>query len=90
MLGLPAAAAGSLGLSVLLVVRLVRHERLVYAVSGLSGVAVGVVLALWSGQAEGFFLPGIVTSALLGVACVARPERTFPCPVPMAGRIGRA
>ncbi|MGH8904033.1 MAG: DUF3159 domain-containing protein [Egibacteraceae bacterium] len=31
----------------------------------------GVVIALWSGQAEGFFLPGIVTSALAGVACVA-------------------
>lgn len=71
-LGLPAAVAGSLGLSVLVVVvRLVRHERLLYAVSGLGGVAVGVVIALWSGQAEGFFLPGIVTSALLGVACVA-------------------
>lgn len=30
-----------------------------------------MAVALWSGQAEGLFLPGIVTSALLGVACVA-------------------
>ena len=70
--GLGAAAAASLGLcAVVLVVRLVRRERLVYAVSGLGGVAVGVGFALAAGDASGFFVPGIVANAVFAVLCAA-------------------
>ena len=69
--GLTAAAIGSLALSAVLVaVRLRRRQRLLYAFSGLGGVALGVGIALWSGKAEGFFLPGIITNAVMAVVCV--------------------
>ena len=69
--GLRAAAIGSLALSAVLVaVRLRRRQRLLYAFSGLGGVALGVGIALWSGKAERFFLPGIITNAVMAVVCV--------------------
>jgi len=69
--GLSVAAAAAIGLAVVtLVVRLLRRQRLLYAVSGLGGVLLGVVVALVAGNASGYFLPGIVTNAVLGVACV--------------------
>ncbi len=70
-LGLRAAAIGSVSLSLLLVAaRVWRKERLLYAVSGLGGVLLGVAFALASGAAEGYFVPGIVTSVVIGVAYV--------------------
>lgn len=69
--GLVPAAAGALGLAAALaVLRLVRRERLLYALSGLGGVGVSVAVALLTRDAAGFFVPGIVTNALLAVACV--------------------
>ncbi|MGI9017120.1 MAG: DUF3159 domain-containing protein [Euzebya sp.] len=50
--------------------RLTRRQGLVYAVSGLSGVLIGVVVALASGQAEDFFLPGIIGNIAFGALCV--------------------
>lgn len=71
LLGLQAAAVGSLGLAVLLLaVRLGRGQRLLYAGSGLAGVLIGVGSALWWGDAGGFFLPGIAINAVMGVLCV--------------------
>ncbi len=69
--GLAVAAAAAIGLAVAtLGVRLLRRQRLLYAVSGLGGVLLGVAVALVSGDASGYFLPGIVSNAALGVACV--------------------
>ncbi len=69
--GLALAAAVSLAFSSTLVaLRLLRHERLLYALSGLGGVAVAVGFALWAGQAEAYFLPGIVSNAVLGALSV--------------------
>ncbi len=69
--GLTIAAAVSLGLSVLLVaVRLARRQRLLYAASGLGGVVLAVAFAVWAGEAEAYFLPGIVSNAVLGVVSV--------------------
>lgn len=69
--GLGIAAAAALGLSaVLLVVRLARRQRPLYALSGLGGVVLGVGVALWSRDAAGFFLPGILTNAAMAVLCV--------------------
>jgi len=69
--GLGVAATVSLGLALGLVVfRLVRRQRLLYAVSGLGGVALGVGFALASQSAAGFFVPGILTNAVMGVVSV--------------------
>jgi hypothetical protein len=69
--GLRWAAGASIGLAIVLVAgRLLRRQRLLYAVSGLGGALLGVGFALWSGGAEAYFVPGIVGSAALGVACV--------------------
>jgi hypothetical protein len=69
--GLRVAAGAAVGLAVVtLTVRLLRRQRLLYAASGLTGVLLGVVVALVAGDADGYFLPGIVSNAALGVACV--------------------
>ena len=61
---LVAAIVVALGIAVW---RLVRHEPLQPAVSGLLGVAVGAFLAYRTGEARNFFLLGIWYSALLAV-----------------------
>lgn len=66
------AAAASLALcAVVFTYRLVRRQGLVYAASGLGGVLVGLVVALLSDDAEGFFLPGIIGNLALGLLCIA-------------------
>lgn len=74
------AALGSavaVGLAVV-VLRLVRRETLQQAISGFLGLAIAVFFARRSGEARGFFLPGIfinITYGLvfLGSAMVGRP-----------------
>lgn len=66
-----AAAVAALALcAAVFAYRLVRRQGLVYAASGLGGVLVGLVVALLSDDAEGFFLPGIVGNLVFGVLCV--------------------
>ncbi len=60
------------------VLRLVRKETLQQAVSGFLGLAVAVFFAARSGEARGFFLPGIFINVVyclvfLGSALVGRP-----------------
>jgi hypothetical protein len=62
-------AAVAVGLAVL-VLRRVRGQSLQQAASGFLGLAVAVVVARATGSGEGFFLPGIITTALTGVAFV--------------------
>lgn len=69
--GLVVAVTAALGLSFGLVVwRLLRHDRLLYALSGLGGVLLGVAFAGYARTASGFFVPGIVTNVLFGLAAV--------------------
>jgi hypothetical protein len=66
---LTVAASASAGLAaVLVLVRLVRRESLKQAAQGLAGLAVAVGFAVWSGEARGFFLPGMYIDAVYGVA----------------------
>ncbi|MFG1926081.1 DUF3159 domain-containing protein [Cryptosporangium sp. NPDC048952] len=58
------AVTVALGITAL---RLVRREPVRPALSGLLGVAVAAGVAAWSGSADGFFLIGIWTSAVLAV-----------------------
>lgn len=63
--GLRAAVLAALATgAVLYAVRLARHEPLQQAVSGLLGLALAAYIATRTGDAKGFFVPGIVTSAL--------------------------
>lgn len=62
----------------ILVLRLVRQETLQQAISGFFGLAIAVFFAARSGEARGFFLPGIFINiaygaVFLGSALIGRP-----------------
>ncbi len=48
-------------------IRLAQHQALTQALSGLLGVAIGVVWAAWSGRGENYFAGGLVTAAFFTV-----------------------
>lgn len=48
------------------VIRLARREPMRYAVSGCVGVAISAIVAVRTGKAEGFFLPGIAVQTVYG------------------------
>lgn len=59
-----AALWGALGAAILFsVARLVRRQPVRYALGGLGGVCLAVLIAWLVGRAEGFFLPAIITGA---------------------------
>ncbi len=62
-----AAAAGS----VIVALRLLRREPLRQALGGLGGLAIAIAFALQSGEARGFFLPGIYVDAAYALAFLA-------------------
>ncbi len=76
---LNAALASAVGVGVLVIVlRLVRKETLQQAISGFLGLAIAVFFARRSGEARGFFLPGIFINiayglVFLGSALIGRP-----------------
>lgn len=76
---LNAAIWSAVGVGVLVVLlRLVRKETLQQAVSGFIGLAIAVFFARRSGEARGFFLPGIFINiayglVFLGSALIRRP-----------------
>lgn len=51
-------------------IRLWRRQTLLYALGGIGGVALAVVIALLLGRDEGFFLPGIITGAATVLLCL--------------------
>ena len=76
-LGSAIAAAATAGLA-LVILRVTRREPLRQALGGLAGLAIAIAFALRSGEARGFFLPGIYVDAayavaFLGSALVGRP-----------------
>lgn len=63
------AATVAVGLAlVLTVARLARRQSPVHAISGLIGVAFAAFIATRSGQAENFFLPGLLANAAYAAA----------------------
>lgn len=56
--------------AVLAIFRLLRRQSLVQVFSGLIGIAIAAFLAQRTGNAENFFLPGIITNALYASACL--------------------
>lgn len=69
--GFQAALWGSLGIALLFVgFRLARRQPLLYALGGLGGVLLAVILARFVGSAEGYFLPGIVSGVFTTLLCL--------------------
>lgn len=56
--------------AVLAVFRLLRKQSLLQVVSGLMGIAIAAFLAQRTGNAENFFLPGIITNAVYAGVCL--------------------
>jgi hypothetical protein len=70
-LGFEVALWGSLAVALIItVLRLLRHQPLGYALGGLGGVLLAVLVAWLLGRAEGYFLPNIITGAGLSLLCV--------------------
>jgi len=64
--GLTAGALAALGLAVLIMAyRLAKKQDVTYAVGGVFGTGIAVVIALKTGSTEGFFWPKVVTNALI-------------------------
>ena len=69
--GMPAAAYAGVAVAVtVVVVRLARRNDLRYAVSGLFGTGLAIALALRSGDAQDYFLPGIISGVATTVIAV--------------------
>lgn len=67
---LTAAIWAALGSAVVLfVLRLLRKQPWKYALFGLGGVTLAIGLSLFTRQAQNFFLPAIITSAITLLAC---------------------
>jgi len=76
-----AIAAASLGIATA-VFRLVRRQKVTYAVSGLFGLGLAIALALRSGRSSDFFLPSVIFGGIYGVlaivsAAVGRPVSSY-------------
>lgn len=56
--------------AILAVLRLIRRQSLQQVVSGLIGIAIAAFLARRTGNADNFFLPGIITNAAYASACL--------------------
>ena len=68
-----------------IVLRLVRKETLQQAISGFLGLAIAVWFARRSGEARGFFLPGIFINIGYGLLFLISAARRRP----RSGRAGR-
>jgi len=56
--------------AVIAVLRLVRRQPLQQVASGVIGIAIAAFLAQRTGNADNFFLPGIITNAVYASACL--------------------
>jgi hypothetical protein len=64
----PALIAALATAAAVAVWRLVRKQALMPAVSGFFAVGIGAFIAYRTGEARGFYLPGLLYSAVLGLA----------------------
>jgi hypothetical protein len=70
VLGFDYAVWSALALAVLMtVIRLSKKQPLIYALGGLGGVIVAILIAKLLNRAEGYFLPTIITGAFTIVLC---------------------
>ncbi len=77
--GLQPAIWAALGVAVAIGIwRVVRAEPLQPAISGVFGVAIGALIAYWTGEARDFFLYGIWYSFVAGIAFVVSMAVRWP------------
>ena len=70
-MGLDYAIWGSVAVALVFTgARLLRRQRLIYAVGGLGGVGLAILIAKVLGRSEGYFLPGIVNAGLTALLCL--------------------
>lgn len=63
---------GALGVAVIIAFyRLLKRQRIHYALGGIGGVIVAMVVARLVGGAQGFFLPGILSGSVTALLCFA-------------------
>jgi len=71
LLGFEVAMWGSLSVALLItVLRLSRRQPLRYALGGIGGVVLAILVAQLLGRAEGYFLPGMITGGLTVIGCL--------------------
>jgi hypothetical protein len=71
LLGFQYAMWGSLVVAgAITLLRLRRRQSLLYALGGIGGVLLAILLAQLLGRAEGYFLPGIITGGLTVLVCL--------------------
>lgn len=79
LLGFQIAAASALVAAVAITaVRLGRRQPVRYALGGLAGVIVAILIAWWAGRVAGYFLPGVImgwvwSAVSLGSIIIGRP-----------------
>ena len=71
LFGVQPALWGALGISgAFALYRIAKRQSVVYALAGFGGVALAAVFVLLSGSETGFYLPGLITSAVTIILCV--------------------
>jgi hypothetical protein len=71
LLNFEVAMWSSLAVALLITVfRLSRRQPLRYALGGIGGVALAILVAQLLGRAEGYFLPGMITGGLTVIGCL--------------------
>lgn len=71
LIGLNAALVGALAVAGgFALYRIANRENRVYALGGLSGVLLAAAIAKLSGSDTGFYVPGLITSALTILLCI--------------------
>jgi len=79
LLSFEVAMWGSLAVALLITVfRLSRRQPLRYALGGIGGVVLAILIAQLLGRAEGYFLPGIITGGLTVIGCLASVIAGWP------------
>ena len=69
-----AAVWSAAGLAVIVTaIRLLRKEKILYALGGMLGAGIAVLLARLLDRAEGFLLPSILSSAFTAILCLISP-----------------
>jgi hypothetical protein len=72
LLGFQSAMWGSLAVAgIITAIRLRRRQPLLYALGGIAGVVLAILLVQLLGRSEGYFLPGIITGGLTVLVCAA-------------------
>lgn len=71
LFGIWPAVGGAIGLAaVVTAVRLMRHDSLRNAITGLAGASLASLVAIGLSRGEGYFLPGMASGAATAIACL--------------------